>query len=954
MARLHSPEQEALDRIEMAWRFGATTLNLSDLGLTNLPESLAQLQNLQTLNVSGNQLTALPDSLAQLQNLQVMKAYGNQLKDLPGSLAQLQNLHELSVQSNQLTTLPDFLAQLQNLRVLHVHANQLTALPDSLAQLQNLRSLDVHNNQLTVLSDSLAQLQNLQSLAFSENLLTALPDSLAQLQNLERLYVNNNQLTALPVSLAQLQNLQTLGVSSNPLPDPYPELIKRGTKAIITYLRSLAKEEETEPQYEAKLILVGEGSVSKTCLVRALQAEPDVEKKAFDPKSKTTHGIKIGPVVLRHPDQPKTDMTLNAWDFGGQEVYRITHQFFFSRGALYVLVWRPREGQEAGQLEFWLKSIRLRAPDAKVILVSTYADEGRREVIPSSILRDYGDMIVGRHKVSNKKGEGFGELRQTIALHASQLSLMGKPFNKRWLAARSELLNKKRPHITRYTFAGVARKHRMAEDETAVLLDLLHDLGRIVYYSSYEGLRDIVVIKPEWLTRAISFVLEDRHTADQGGMLQHSRVGTIWRDPKRPRSHRYSPRHHPFFLRLMEKFDISYRVSNQDASLIGQMVPDERPDLFWETDGVEGSRELSLRCDMEEDPPGLMEWLIVRNHPYSTGAHWREGVFLRHLNHEALLEKDGEELSIRVRGGYPSHFFELLRGSLQVLITDRWPGLQYGLLVPCRGTRKNGSACTYEFFLEDLEAALKEGDPQIPCPRCRTPQSSLALLHGFEMAQRPIGELLAQIASDVAEVKQKGAEVASLVRAIRRSEAAENKAHPSLFTLIPSGGGIIHDKWELTLWCQHPGHEHAVEDAIYPVPEPKEWVVRLSPAIKLLGQMLRLAVGVADFSGLSQSVVELTTKQAAGMEKILKELPTDDRMLDDHMRDEGGRLTPAQGAAFRQLGSLLRELDPVGWGGLQRFPTNEGDWLWICPVHSKLQQYDPGYPVLPGVAGNGS
>ena len=226
------------------------------------------------------------------------------------------------------------------------------------------------------------------------------------------------------------------------------------------------------------------------------------------------------------------------------------------------------------------------------------------------------------------------------------------------------------------------------------------------------------------------------------------------------------------------------------------MVPDAQPSWDWDTDGKEGSRELSLRCDMEEDPPGLMEWLIVRNHPYSTGAHWREGVFLRHLDHEALLEKDGEELSIRVRGGYPSHFFELLRGSLQVLITDRWPGLQYDLLVPCKGTRKGGSACTYEFFLEDLETALKEGDPDIPCPRCRRPQSSLALLHGFEMAQRPISDLLAQIAMDLAQLKEKGSEVAGLVRAIRRSDAAENKEHPSLFTLIPSGGGITHDKWD--------------------------------------------------------------------------------------------------------------------------------------------------------------
>ena len=557
MAQRRSREQEALERIEEAARTGATELGLSDLGLTTLPDSLAQLQSLQTLYVHNNQLTALPDSLAQLRNLQVLTAYGNQLKELPGSLAQLQNLQELSVQSNKLTTLPDSLAQLENLRVLYIFNNEFAALPDSVTQLQNLQSLDVHNNHLTALPDSVAQLKNLKTLSVSDNHLATLPDSLGQLENLRQLWVHTNQLTALPHSLGQLENLRTLELYGNPLPDPYPELIKRGASAILTYFRSLAEEEETERQYEAKLILVGEGSVGKTCLVRALQAKPGHEKKAFDPKSKTTHGIRIGQVLLPHPDKPRTSMTLNAWDFGGQEVYRITHQFFFSRRALYLLVWRPREGQEAGQLEFWLTSIRLRAPDAKVILVSTYADEGRREVVLASVLKDYGDMIVGRHIVSNKKGEGFEELRQTIALHASHLPQMGKPFNKRWLAARSELLNKNRPHITQGTFAGVARKNHLAKDEASVLLDLLHDIGRIVYYSGYEGLRDTIVIKPEWLTRAISFVLEDELTADQGGMLQHSRVGTIWQDPNRPRGHRYPARHHPFFLRLMEKFDIS-------------------------------------------------------------------------------------------------------------------------------------------------------------------------------------------------------------------------------------------------------------------------------------------------------------------------------------------------------------------------------------------------------------
>ena len=53
-------------------------------------------------------------------------------------------------------------------------------------------------------------------------------------------------------------------------------------------------------------------------------------------------------------------MTVRAWDFGGQEVYRITHQFFFSQRALYLVVWKPREGQEQNEVEGWLRRIRLR------------------------------------------------------------------------------------------------------------------------------------------------------------------------------------------------------------------------------------------------------------------------------------------------------------------------------------------------------------------------------------------------------------------------------------------------------------------------------------------------------------------------------------------------------------------------------------------------------------------
>ncbi len=53
--------REAEKRIEATRRSGKTELDLSDLELTELPESLGQLAQLQRLDVDNNQLTALPE-----------------------------------------------------------------------------------------------------------------------------------------------------------------------------------------------------------------------------------------------------------------------------------------------------------------------------------------------------------------------------------------------------------------------------------------------------------------------------------------------------------------------------------------------------------------------------------------------------------------------------------------------------------------------------------------------------------------------------------------------------------------------------------------------------------------------------------------------------------------------------------------------------------------------------
>ena len=68
----------------------------------------------------------------------------------------------------------------------------------------------------------------------------------------------------------------------------------------------------------------------------------------------------------------------------------------------------------------------------------------------------------------------------------------------------------------------------MSGIDTDTLAHLMHNLGYIVHYSDDEELRNDVILKPEWLTKAIGFVLEDRATADSEGILPDNHLYSVW------------------------------------------------------------------------------------------------------------------------------------------------------------------------------------------------------------------------------------------------------------------------------------------------------------------------------------------------------------------------------------------------------------------------------------------
>ena len=538
---------------------------------------------------------------------------------------------------------------------------------------------------------------------------------------------------------------------------------------------------------------------------------------------------------------------------------------------------------------------------------------------------------------------------------------MGEKMSRQWIDTRDKVLAKRKPQIARADFKAIATRHKLDETATETLLDPLHDLGRIVYYGDDDGLRDSVVIKPEWLTKAIGYVLEDKPTREAKGELQHSRLRKIWYDHKQRTFERYDPACHPFFLRLMEKFDISYRFPGEQASLVGQLVPYERPELPWDAESKmpKNWRELAVVCSMDDEPPGIVTWLTVRNHKYVwEKLHWRRGVFVSHRGQDGLIELlKPTELRLTVRGRSPEYLLGLLRDSLTTLIRQRWEGLSQELLVPCPGAKQNGAPCDYRFGLEDLQRLREAGIRDQRCVRCIQVQDVDLLLTGLEVPTTSVVERLDEIYAHVTAITSRTRRVegkldehrnesGEQMRILLKVLGAEKRESPGLFTIVPLGGGPFRDKYQMTLWCEHPGEEHPCENGEYTFKRHKKWVADAAPYLSIVGKSLRVVVALAGLPGAGQLIDEATSKQVGAMEKLTKELVPDHAHGGD-VAEDGSGLTRAQGEAFRQFQSLLFELDKDRkWAGMRRFLTPAGDYLWICPEHHR--EYDPGLPVLPG------
>jgi len=750
---------------------------------------------------------------------------------------------------------------LHNLQRLITVGNQLEKVPNGIGRLANLRELKFGGyfrkwqewlgNKLSELPPVIAELKNLQSLDLSSNQLSELPPVIAELKNLTELYLSGNRLKELPKDFElKLGKLSVLNLENNQLGHPPQEIADQGLEAILNYLT-----QETKPEWVSKMIVVGQGRVGKTSLLRRLGRE-----NTFLPDESSTHGMLLGKLEVTHPTEPGVTMTLNTWDFGGQEHYHAPHQYFLTDRALYLIVWNAGQNYKDGGVLYWLDTVTARAKNAKILLVATHVDQREPDLPFESLREKYKRNLVGKlFRISNKTGEGRDELLQAIAEHAAEISLMGVKWAVPWRNAGNALqrkakAKKKKPYITETEMARIFSRNGVKDNrQQKTLARRLHELGEILYYGDRGDLKDWIMLDPEWVTQTISRVLDSKEVAANQAILTRERMDILW-------SH-IEPELRRHLLKLMDEFDLSYEVKEDDTrrysdtraqSLVVELLPHDEHKGYHELwDAMPNDPEISMTLKLDRIPPaGIPTWFIAQQHRYSTMIHWRLGALFadppppgkpRHL---ALLKASPtlETVSLAVRGPFPIDMFSRLKDGL-LKTFDRFPGMNYEPLIPC----KCQPGCEMMWPYKDLIEAHEQGLSELPClknrPFKQAPVEKMLYGHGPVSLVAEQLQRLVRTTDEIKETTQRTLVLAEDERAYFQREftklfnaiqSSELTASPNVFSirfgnadrdliglLEPIRSTRMIDKFretfwrerlELQLYCQADGHWHPVGD----------------------------------------------------------------------------------------------------------------------------------------------
>ncbi|MEZ4826797.1 MAG: leucine-rich repeat domain-containing protein [Bacteroidia bacterium] len=688
-----------------------TQLEYLDLRENQLTEvsGLAELTQLQFLDLGENQLTRI-DSLFSLTRLQTLYLYNNKLTDIT-VLSSLAQLKYLDLEGNRLTNIDSLssLTELQHLDLSEDHLTNINSL-SSLKQLQHLdlrgnklseigvlshltqlQTLDLRNNRLTEIG-VLSHLTQLKTLNLSSNQLSEIGvlSHLTQLQRLELSYI---KLTTIPRWLIELPVLNLLNLYGTPVNHLPYEIINQGNRYNSNCLSDLRNwfydlEQGSVRNEEIKIMVVGNGRVGKSCIIERLA------KGTYTKDKKSTHAIQLETweTKLTDPEGKSKPVTLNFWDFGGQDIYHGTHRIFMQSRALFLLVWdwegetEPGRAAEETQAEgylhrnqplpHWLDYIRSLSKQSPVIVVQNKVDQHRAKPVPHREVMEGIYKVFDYFSASAETARGIEDLKSGIFDAIQTMPEWDMEMPASWHNVRQAVRDfaKEKTDISRDEFGHLCKKHEVREVSQPSLLRYLHDTGVLFYQEKL--FHDRIILNQQWAIEAVYTLFKRdkwfwRLLNKGNGQFNFEELSSFWRDEKQ-----FDESQSQVALSFMLSCEICFRLNKDKPNekiepiyVAPQLLPEKfssSVQTFWQ-DKKDG---LFIRFQYTYLHEVFIQRFIVRAGHLALPQHlWRRGIWFTwdhthaqiFAHYEGAAQNVGGYILIQVSGPRQAELLHLIR-----------------------------------------------------------------------------------------------------------------------------------------------------------------------------------------------------------------------------------------------------------------------------------------------------
>ncbi len=568
-----------------------------------------------------------------------------------------------------------------------------------------------------------------------------------------------------------------LDLDDNPLEYPPPETVDKGQDAILRFLQ-VAATQGTRDAFEVKMLIVGEGDTGKTTLWNLLQ-NPD--HPVPDEDQKSTVGIQVEEGwSFDHLDRPGDTFFVNLWDFGGQEIQYMTHQFFLTRRSFYVLLADAR--REAANFPYWLDIINLLGRDqtdqGKLPVLVVLNEKGNRNPAPpydpATIAEQYPELEISKREVDFAVKDGRMEVVtraiQEILCHRIGHLPIKIPLLWDEVRNRIKILQKSenQNHINHQQFTEICAscgvKNRRQQDD---LSQLFHDLGIILHFRE-PTLEDFIVLNPDWAVNAVYAILKNDDVQDiNQGRFNKVLLKDIWTD------NGFSVAEQDKLLNLMLKdgLEVCFRAmeNNEELFIAPQLLPEEPPEgIAW----IDSPTILRYVYHYPFMPKGIVGRLIVRLHEDIEQCEeagcvnsnwrkmvWKNGVYLKkdkcraRMRYSRDREQGREIIKIEVQGDAADdrkYVLREIRQQLDLIHRCSFPSLKFFQKIPCNCEECGKSLEPYEHDYDVLLERMKQKVAAAECQKSFQMVPVQQLLDGITVetsasVDKPIGISVSEV-----------------------------------------------------------------------------------------------------------------------------------------------------------------------------------------------------------------